>query len=172
MLEGVARRVRPGTGALVVRTTFENTDAPAIRWEGSDFLLEARDGARVRVVIDDDTVFVHRRVRGRWRTLRDHVAAPRATIDPGRRMRISGFWVCEGDLVALDEEEIDGPFVEGTGGPREVPARERCVRARFIGVGSERHADLYRARRGDVSPPPNTVLTAILRGVFEAILRP
>ncbi len=129
MILGVAHRAVPGDGPLVVRTVVQDGARPVMRWDGSELIVAVDGGERVRIVIDDDTAFPPRTVRDRWRTLRDHVAAPAAEIDPQRKALLRGFWICEGDRVAVDG----------------VPLDEGRVRARAIGAGTDARGELASA---------------------------
>jgi hypothetical protein len=124
---GTARRAGEGTGPIVVRTVLE-LDRPEMRWEGDSFVLVA-GAEELRVVLDDDTAFPQRELRARWRELRDHVAAPQLDLDADRKVRMRGFWISEGETVA----------VEGV-------AKDGVVRAQAIGAGAHAKAEAEHAK--------------------------
>ena len=146
---GTARRAGAGEGPLIVRTVVEH-DRPEMRWEGSDLILVA-GAEEVRVVIDDDTAFPQREVRARWRELRDHVAAPKLELDPDRRVRMRGFWICDGDPVAVEGVATDG-----------------VVRATSIGAGDHARAEAERAQAEHAAIEAGE--TSRVTGVFDKVM--
>jgi len=147
VLIGQACRRVPGDGPLLVRTAFEVGWPPGPpRLDGTDFDLVTDDGARVHIVVDDAAVLQpHHVVNGTWLELHAHPAVPDAALAGDARIGFRGFWLAEGDRVAVAGKTVARGFVDGTGGPRQAPQALHRFRADAIGTGDDPGAALARA---------------------------
>ena len=147
---GRVMRIGAGTGPVLVHTIFVGGGlAIPGRFHREEFAVMTDSGVKLRVNPRNLVAWrPQRRVRGRWRDLRSHPGAPDVDLPPGRRVRFDGFWLEEGDRIAICGWPIGAGFVDGTGGPRQAPRMElRRVDASAIGAGRDPATELVRALR-------------------------